>query len=93
MGVCAFVLTASRISLAGHYSREQFNRIRNGMTRAEVEQVMGGPPARDSSRGMLWEDDRGYVEVTIGLDDRVANATCDFTRRRTLLDRLLGVNH
>lgn len=59
-------------------TRDNFNRIQRGMTRSDVEKILG--PAHQSYESLLtWKTDHERKSITVTLDDqgRVAEMTFD----------------
>jgi hypothetical protein len=50
-------------------TKENFDRIQNGMTRAEVAEILGDEPGRRQDHLALWESDDAGDLVLIGFDD------------------------
>jgi hypothetical protein len=76
-------------------SKENFDRIQNGMTRAEVEAIFGGPPSwTPVGNRAEWANNGAYDCATIDFDDNgrvVRTAWQDLDDRpfvEKLLDRL-----
>jgi hypothetical protein len=84
LGACATLLPSQRPR--GRITRENFDRIQEGMTEAEVQEILGGPDGYYTDRPVIvlvegtmfrrrWVGDEGVVTIELTFDEprRVAN--------------------
>ena len=74
-------------------TKATFDRLQNGMPRAEVEQILGGrgrPFLGDDEAWMLWEADDGSWVTIVFKDDCIADKHWQrwYDSDKTLLDKL-----
>ena len=98
LGVCAILVTV-QFPRSG-ITRENFDRILDGMTEAEVEAILGGPSGRYTDRPMVvvmegtmfrrwWIGNEGIVTIELTFDEpqRVAHKRFDPIPPETLAER------
>jgi len=85
----AFVIPALRPWRPG-VTKENFDRIEIGMTRTEVEAILGSPGRAEGKR-MIWSDEQTHAGVLIRIDEeqRVQRKTWYGDDDRSVLTKLL----
>ena len=74
-------------------SKENFDRLEVGMTHAQVETIMGKPPANTIDGTVIWENENTHEAIVVRFDEKESLAVKRFfgddrTAIKKLLDRL-----
>ncbi len=92
---CAVAVALVLLPPGPEVTPENYGRVQNGMTRAEVEAIFGAPPtAVPSDNEAMWESGDGYRIAAVEFDEdgRVAGSNwVSYTDDRTAFQKALDI--